>query len=260
MPLLGLGTWLLTGSQCEKAVQMALDMGYPHIDTSDDYNNEEQIGKAIRGYDRSKMFITSKVDDAKLKKDDVIKACQESLDRLGIDYLDLYLIHRPNPLIPITETMEGMKELIDQGLIRGMGISNFSIKQTEEAMNSTDIPVCVNQIKINPYHYPREDIEYLKNQDIVVTAYSPLGHGRLVDDAFLSDIGKKYGKTASQVSLRWLLDQKLIVIPKARTKDHLREDIDVFDWDLSDEDFDRIAEKSGSNIERIKYKLKTIKQ
>lgn len=256
MPLLGLGTWQLTGSQCEKAVKMALDLGYPHIDTSDDYRNEERIGNAIKGYDRSQLFITSKVDDSKLQKNDVIKAGHDSLERLGVDYLDLYLIHRPNPKIPISETMMGMKELIDQGLVRSIGISNFSIQQTKEATNSTEIPVCVNQIKINPYHYPIDDIQFLKEQDIVVTAYSPLGHGGLVNDDFLSDIGKKYDKSASQISLRWLLDQNLIVIPKASTKDHLEEDIDIFDWDLKEEDVKAIAEKSGHTLERLKYSVK----
>lgn len=255
MPMLGLGTWLLTGSQCEKAVNIALEMGYPHIDTSDDYRNERRIGNALTGFDRSSLFITSKIDDTKLRKDDVLSACQDSLKRLQTDYLDLYLIHRPNPRIPISETMAGMKKLVDEQLVRSIGISNFNINQTKEAIESAEIPVCVNQIKINPYHFPKDEIDFFKKQDIVVTSYSPLGHGKLVHNEFLSDIGEKYNKNASQISLKWLLDNDLIVIPKASTKDHLKEDIDLFDWDLTDEDFKEIAQKSGNGLKKMKYKL-----
>lgn len=245
MPVHGLGTWQLTGKDCEKSVQMALEMGYQHIDTSDDYGNEKRIGKALKGFDRSKVFITSKVDDSKLHQDDVVRACQDSLNRLGTDYLDLYLIHRPNPAVPIEETMKGMSELVQREWVRSIGISNFGIKGTQEAVEASQVPVCVSQIKIHPYHYPAEAVDWFKENGIKVTAYSPLDTGEITDDDFLTEIGNKYGKTAAQVSLRWLLQNDLIVIPKSTSKEHLEEDLDVFDWELSEEDHQRIAESSS---------------
>jgi len=249
MPVLGLGTWQLTGEQCEKAVRWALEMGYPHIDTSDDYDNEERIGRALKGFDRSKIFITSKVDDSRLHRQDLIDSCRGSLDRLGTEYLDLYLIHRPNPTVAIEESMEGMKELVDRKLIRSVGVSNFSVSGTREAMDAAELPVCVNQIKIHPYHYPSETIQDCRDSGVVVTAYSPLDTGNIVNDDLLTEIGGHYGKSAAQVSLRWLLERGLIVIPKASSRDHLSEDIDVLGWNLSDEDSNRIAE-SGKRILR----------
>jgi diketogulonate reductase-like aldo/keto reductase len=244
IPVLGLGTWQLTGEQCEKTVKWALEMGYSHIDTSDDYSNEKRVGQAIKGFDRVRLFITSKVDDSKLHKADLVQGCRESLDRLGTDYLDLYLVHRPNPTVPIEETMDGMKELVDLNMVRSVGVSNFSIIGTREAIEAADIPICVNQIKIHPQHYPAETIELCKKEDVVVTAYSPLDTGGLVSDDLLTEIGSHYGKSASQVSLRWLLGNELVVIPKASSKAHLSENLDIFNWDLSSEDATRISEAS----------------
>ncbi len=247
--MLGLGTWQSTGKECEQAVRMALDMGYRHIDTSDDYKNEQQVGKAIKDFNREELFITTKVDDSKLKKDAVIKACNDSLKRLGTRYIDLYLIHRPNPTIPLTETMRGMKELVDRGMVRSIGISNFHNSGTEAARSASDVPISVNQIKVHPYHYPHEEIKSLQSEGIVVTAYSPLDTGQLVNDDFLTEIGEKYGKSAAQVTLKWLLNQGLVVIPKARSEAHLRENIDIFEWELSKEDSQAIAE-SGDLVLR----------
>lgn len=249
MPVLGLGTWQSTGKECEQAVRKALDMGYRHIDTSDDYKNEQQVGKAVKDFNREELFITTKVDDSKLKKDALIKACNDSLKRLGIKYVDLYLIHRPNPTIPLSETMRGMKELVDRGLVRSIGISNFHNSGTEAARSASDVPISVNQIKIHPYHYPHEEIKRLQDEGIAVTAYSPLDTGQLINDDLLSEIGEKYGKSAAQVSLNWLLSQNLVVIPKARSEEHLRENMDIFDWKLSEDDSQLIAE-SGNLVLR----------
>lgn len=244
MPVLGLGTWQLTGKQCEKAVKWALEMGYNHIDTSDDYLNEQHIGKAIKGFDRSQIFITSKVDDSNLHKNDLLQSCQASLDRLGIDYVDLYLIHRLNPTVPIEESMEAMEELVKRKRVRSLGISNFSIDGTREAVRASNIPVCNNQIKIHPYHYPETAIQFCRENEIMVTAYSPLDTGEIVDDELLTRIGKKYGKSGAQVSLKWLRENNLIVIPKSSTKNHLSEDMDIFDWNLETQDFEKIYQAS----------------
>jgi len=240
MPVLGLGTWQLTGEDCERTVRQALEIGYTQIDTSDDYMNEETIGKALKGFDRSKIFITSKVDDSKLREQQVIDACRGSLQRLGVDYLDLYLIHRPNPTVPLEETMEGMEELVEREMVRSTGISNFSIEGTKSASEASFLPLSNNQIKIHPYHYPKDAIEFFKARSFVVTAYSPLDTGGIVSDDLLTGIGERHGKSAAQVSLRWLLQKGLVVIPKSSSREHLEENIDIFDWELSEEDSRKI--------------------
>lgn len=242
MPVLGLGTWQLTGEDCERTVRQAIEIGYPHIDTSDDYMNEETIGKALEGVDRSKLFITSKVDDSKLREQQVIDACRGSLERLGIDYLDLYLIHRPNPSVPLEETMDGMEELIEREMVRSIGISNFGIEGAKAASDASFLPLSNNQIKIHPYHYPKEAIDFFLERSLVVTAYSPLDTGGIVDDDLLTETGRNYGKSAAQVSLRWLLQKGLVVIPKSSSREHLEENIDIFDWELSEEDSKRIED------------------
>lgn len=240
MPVLGLGTWQLTGEDCERTVRQALEIGYTQIDTSDDYMNEETIGKALKGFDRSNLFITSKVDDSKLREQQVIDACRGSLERLGIEYLDLYLIHRPNPTVPLEETMEGMEELVEREMVRSIGISNFSIEGTKSASEASFLPLSNNQIKIHPYHYPKDAIEFFKARSFVVTAYSPLDTGGIVSDDLLTGIGERHGKSAAQVSLRWLLQKGLVVIPKSSSREHLEENIDIFDWKLSEEDSRKI--------------------
>lgn len=244
MPVLGMGTWKLTGKPCEKAVRWGLELGYTHIDTSDDYMNEEWIGKAIWGLDRSRLFITSKVDDSKLHRNDLIQSCKETLEKLGTKYVDLYLIHRLNPTVPIEESMEAMEELVKRSRVRSVGISNFNIAGIQRAIKATQVPVCNNQIKIHPYHYPSNIVEYCKKNGIVVTAYSPLDTGEIVDDDLLTQIGKKYRRSAPQVSLRWLLENGLIVIPKASSKNHLIENRNIFNWNLSDEDSAKLTQSS----------------
>lgn len=244
MPVLGMGTWQLTGKFCEKAVKWALEMGYTHIDTSDDYMNEERIGRAIKDFERTRLFITSKVDDSKLHRNDLIQSCKETLERLGTEYVDLYLLHRPNPTIPIEESMEAMEELVQRSRVRSVGISNFNIAGIQRAIKASQVPVCNNQIKIHPYHYPSKIIQFCKENGIKVTAYSPLDTGEIVNDDLLTHIGKKYRRSAPQVSLRWLLENGLIVIPKASSKNHLIENRNIFNWNLSEEDSAKLTQSS----------------
>ena len=157
MPVLGLGTWQLTGADCERAVRDAIDLGYRHIDTAEMYGNETPIGRAIKGVDRGTLFITSKVASSNLKKDDVPAACNASLDRLGTDYLDLYLLHWPNDEVPIAETMEAMQQLVEDGRVRSIGLSNFDVGRMKEAIAASEVPVCNDQVEYHPYR-PRQEI------------------------------------------------------------------------------------------------------
>jgi 2,5-diketo-D-gluconate reductase B len=242
MPVLGLGTWRVAGVACERIVGQALELGYRHIDTAELYGNEAEIGRAIRNVERGTLFLTSKVSSANLRTNDVIRACTGSLERLGTDYLDLYLVHWPNDEIPIAETMDGMQYLVEEGMIRSMGVSNFDVGRLQAARDAAEAPVCNDQVEYHPYRPRRELPLFCREQGITLTAYCPLGKGRVVRDPALARIGQKYGKSAAQVSLRWLLQKGAVVIPKAGSVEHLRENMDMDGWELTPEDMRRIDE------------------
>jgi diketogulonate reductase-like aldo/keto reductase len=242
MPVLGLGTWRLVGVACARIVSQALELGYRHIDTAELYGNEAEIGRAIRSVERGGLFLTSKVSGANLRTNDVIRACTNSLERLGTDYLDLYLVHWPNDEIPIEETMDGMQYLVEEGMIRSIGVSNFDVGRLRAAMDASEAPVCNDQVEYHPYRPRRELPQFCREHGVALTAYCPLGKGRVVRDPTLARIGQKYGKSAAQVSLRWLLQKGAIVIPKAGSVEHLRENREMDGWELTPEDMRRIDE------------------
>jgi 2,5-diketo-D-gluconate reductase B len=240
MPVLGLGTWRLVGVACERIVSQALELGYRHIDTAELYGNEAEIGRSIRGVARGDLFLTSKVSSANLRMNDVIRACTGSLERLGTGYLDLYLVHRPNDEIPIEETMEGMQYLVEEGMVRSVGVSNFDVGRLQAVMDASEAPVCNDQVEYHPYRPRRELPRFCHEHGVALTAYCPLGKGWVVRDPTLTGIGRNYGKSAAQVSLRWLLQKGAIVIPKAGSIEHLRENTEMDGWELAPEDMRRI--------------------
>ena len=243
IPSLGLGTWKLRGNECVSTVRKALEIGYRHIDTAIFYENEEEVGKAIGNYPREDLFITTKVWKDKLKYRDFKRSAEESLERLGTDYVDLLLIHWPNPSIPLEETMRAMNELVEEGKVNHPGVSNFNRSQLAKAQDLSDYPLATNQIK---YHLgmDRSDmVNYCKNNGIFLTAYSPLGRGKVFERDVLSQVAKKYGKTPGQIALKWLVEQKnVMAIPKASSESHLRQNIDVFGWELETEDVETLNE------------------
>lgn len=240
MPVLGLGTWQLTGKQCEEAVRKALELGYRHIDTAELYLNEKEIGRAIGGFDRSGLFLVSKVWSSNLRRGDLLKACESSLKLLGISYLDLYLIHWPSHSVPLEETMDAMGELVDKGLVRSIGISNFDTDWSKRAMVASRIPISVNQVEFHAHLYQKDLLGFCKKNRIVMTAYSPLARTEVLDDAVLRGIAESHGKTPAQVSLRWLVQHGLVVIPKSSSVEHLRENMDIFGWDLTKKEMEEI--------------------
>ncbi len=242
MPVLGLGTWRLVGVACERIVSKALELGYRHIDTAELYGNEAEIGRTIRSVERGSLFLTSKVSSANLRTKDVIRACTNSLERLGTDYLDLYLVHWPNDEIPIEETMEAMQYLVEEGMIRSIGVSNFDVGRLHAAMDASEAPVCNDQVEYHPYRPRRELPQFCREHGVTLTAYCPLGKGRVLRDPTLMKIGRKYGKSAAQVSLRWLLQKGAIVIPKAGSVEHLEENMAMDGWELTPEDMRQIDE------------------
>jgi 2,5-diketo-D-gluconate reductase B len=241
VPSLGLGTWRLAGEGCVRAVERALALGYRHIDTAQIYANESEVGRAIRnsGVDREEIFLVTKVWTSSFSYDDVIRSTRESLKKLQTEYVDLLLMHWPNPSVPLEETLGAMRELQEEGSVKHVGVSNFPSSMVQEATEHAEI-FC-NQVEYHPYRAQEQLLKQAKEMDYLLTAYSPVAGGAAVNDATLREIGKAYGKTAAQVALRWLIQQeKVAAIPKAASEDHLRSNLDIFDFELSDEETERV--------------------
>lgn len=247
MPALGIGTWQLKGNTATQAVQTALDLGYDHIDTADMYGNHRAIAKALKGRDADEIFITSKVWRSDLRHDDVLEMGNRALVELDIDHLDLLLIHWPNEDVPVKETLSAMAQLVDEGKVRSIGVSNFMIRHLEEALEVTEAPIAVNQVKFHPYNQQNDLLDYCKAHDIVVTAYSPFGNGSLVGDKALRRIGEKYDRSFAQVVLKWLVTKGIVVIPKSTNPAHIEANMDIFDWELEEEDFATIEGMGGAS-------------
>lgn len=240
IPVLGLGTWELTGKKCQEAVKKALELGYRHIDTAEAYGNQREIGEAIKDFDRDELFITSKVWREHLHFDDAFKACDETLKDLKTEYLDLYLIHWPNRSVPLTETFEALGKLVEMGKVKSVGVSNFTIHHLQDALEFADMLVNVNQVEFHPHLYQKDLLEFCKKNKIVLTAYSPIGRGNLINDQIIVKIAHEYQKTPAQICLRWGLEKGCVVIPKASSENHLRENMGIFDWKLEKEDAEKI--------------------
>lgn len=243
MPMLGLGTWKLSGDACTQAVRRALDLGYTHIDTAWMYENQRAIGNALReaGTERERLFITSKVWHTHLHHDGVLEQCDETLRDLQTDYVDLFLIHWPSDKVPMAETFKALGRLADEGKARSIGVSNFSVARMEEAQSVSDVPVCVNQIKYHAGQEQRDVRDWCQAHRVAVTAYTPLGRGQVLDAPPVTEASEAHGRTPAQVALRWLVQQDIIVIPKAGSEAHMKENQDLFDWSLTNEEMAAIS-------------------
>ncbi|KYH26776.1 2,5-diketo-D-gluconate reductase B [Halalkalicoccus paucihalophilus] len=242
IPTVGLGTWDIGGETVEESVRSALDAGYRHIDTAEGYMNESEIGNALADYDREDVFLTSKVLPSNLAYESVIEACEASLDRLGTDYLDLYLIHWPNPAISLRETLNGMARLHERGLVRNVGVSNFSAYQLSAAHHVSEVPIAVNQIEFHPWFQRPGLVEYCRETGTVVEAAAPLARTGVFDDETIQELAEKYDTSPAQVALRWAIENEVPVLPKSSSPEHVRENLSVLDWELDDEDRRRIDE------------------
>jgi len=241
VPSLGLGTYRLTGDACERAVERALAMGYRHVDTAQMYGNEAEVGRGIEdsGVERGEIFLTTKIWPSDFAHDRVISKTRESLKKLRTDYVDLLLMHWPGDGVPLGETLGAMRELQEEGSVLHLGVSNFSPSLVEDATEHAEI-FC-NQVQYHPYRNQAALLDQSQKMDYLLTAYTPLSRGGVQDDATLKEIGEAHGKTATQVALRWLVQQeKVSAIPKATGEEHLGENLDVFDFELSEEEMDRI--------------------
>ncbi|MEN3202216.1 MAG: aldo/keto reductase [Atribacterota bacterium] len=244
VPAIGLGTWDLRGEEGYQAVLSALSLGYRHIDTAEFYDNEREVGKAVKdsGVPRDVVFLTTKVWYTHLHFQDLIRSCEESLRKLGTDYIDLYLIHWPNEAVPLEESLSAMEKLQKEGKVRFVGVSNFDVDLLDKARNIAPFPILTDQVEYHPYLSQKPLLEYCQKHKVILTAYSPLARGRLSQDPLLCSIAEKYGKTVSQVVLRWLIEQDMVVaIPKAKDPKHQRENLEIFDFSLSEDEKEAIS-------------------
>jgi 2,5-diketo-D-gluconate reductase B len=241
VPALGFGTWKLRGNECAEGVRHALELGYRHIDTAQAYNNEEQVGEGMRqaGVPREDIFLTTKLKPDNFNRDQVRPTAEESLSKLGTEYVDLFLMHWPNPDVPVEETIEEMAKLQHEGLVRFIGVSNFPPSWLGRANRVSRI-FC-NQVEYHPYLAQDRLWSLAREQDWMLTAYSPVAQGEVMDDPVLKEIGEAHGKNPVQVCLRWLIQQpKVSAIPKAASAEHRESNFDIFDFELSDAEMQRI--------------------
>lgn len=249
MPALGFGTWQLEGNTCIQATLVALEMGYRHIDTAQAYENENEVGKAVANscIDRKELFITTKLWTNNFTHDRVHASLEESLNKLKMDYVNLLLIHWPNPQVPLQETLSAMQELQTKGKVKAIGVSNFPVNWMQDAVEKYKAPVACNQVEYHALLSQRAVLDYATKHNIVVTAYSPLARGKVTSNQVLVDIGKKHGKAASQVALRWLVEQDgVAVIPKAATAKNAKLNWEIFDFELDSDDRKAIDALSGN--------------
>lgn len=249
LPALGLGTWALSGRTCYDAVRTALAIGYRHIDTAQLYGNESEVGDAIRdsGVPRGDIFVTTKVPMGELRAAQIRRNVAQSLKRLGSDYVDLLLIHWPSQREPLAETLGAFAEARAKGQTRFIGVSNFTVALLREAIETHRADVVCNQVEYHPDLSQRPVLAALAKYGLFLTAYAPLGRGRVAADRDLLRIGQAHGKTPSQVALRWLLDQpNVAAIPKSSNREHLAANFAIFDFSLSAADRALIDAKRGA--------------
>ncbi|APB32295.1 aldo/keto reductase [Vagococcus teuberi] len=245
VPLVGFGTFQITEPlEAEKAVINAIKSGYRHIDTAQSYMNEEAVGKGISksGVARSELFITTKIWVENVSYKGVLDSFERSLKRLDLEYIDLLLIHQPYN--DVYGAWKAMEELQESGRVRAIGVSNFSVDRVVDLAAFNKVAPQVNQIEINPFHQQTETIEALKNEKVVVEAWAPFAEGKnnIFSNPILKDIGDKYNKSVAQVIVRWLVEQDILVLTKSVNINRMKENIDVFDFSLSTEDKEKIAE------------------
>lgn len=245
IPQIGLGVFLMKDkSEFMQAMKWAIDAGYRHFDTAAFYGNEQWLGEALKesGLKRDEYFVTSKVWNSDHGYEKTRHAFDKSLKKLGLDYLDLYLIHWPSD--HYVETWKAMEDLQKSGKIKSIGVSNFKEHHLEDLMSKTDIKPVIDQVETHPYFQQKKLVKYLHDHNIAHEAWSPMGRGSdgIFDDSVLKDIAAKHHKTVAQVILRWHIQRQTVVIPKSIHQNRIAENFDIFDFELNNEDMDRIAQ------------------
>jgi 2,5-diketo-D-gluconate reductase B len=247
IPAIGLGTWELRGRACARVVEQALRLGYRHIDTAQIYENESEVGEGLRasGLNRDEVFVTTKVWTTHFAPNDLERSTKESLARLRLTHVDLLLLHWPNPRIPLQETLGALAHVKELGMTRHIGVSNFTVALIEEAVATCPVPLVCDQVEYHPYLDQTKVLRACSGNGMALVAYSPIAKGRIKNDEALARIGEKHRKTAAQVCLRWLVQQKVAAIPRTSKIERLSENIEIFDFELSDDEMSQISAMSS---------------
>lgn len=242
MPALGFGTWQLDNGTAVPLVEKALEVGYRHIDTAQIYRNERDVGAAIgnSGIKRDEIFLTTKVWIDHFADGDLQRSAEKSLEKLGVDHVDLLLLHWPKPDVPLAETLKALNEVRSRGLTRAIGLSNFPSALLEEAAQLSEAPIATDQVEYHPYLSLKTLIAKAHALGTSITAWSPLAQGKVAQDPTLIEIGRAHGKTPGQVTLRWLIQQGVIAIPRTSNPARIEENFDILDFGLTDDEMTRI--------------------
>jgi 2,5-diketo-D-gluconate reductase B len=243
IPLLGLGTWELRGRACTRVVEQALRLGYRHVDTAEMYDNEREVGEGLNasGIKRDEVFVTTKIWPSHFAPRELERAARDCLVRLRLSEVDLLLLHWPNPQIPLAETLGALAKVKRDGLARHIGVSNFTVALVGEAVRLTSEPLVCDQIECHPFLDQSKVIAACRRQQLAVVAYSPIARGRAHDNEVLARIGAAHGKSAAQISLRFLVQQEIAVIPRTNKVERLGENAAIFDFTLNKEEMAEIA-------------------
>src|SRR5450432_2364820 len=243
IPAIGLGTWELRGRTCARLVEQALKLGYRHIDTAQVYENEREVGEGLRasGIRRDDVFVTTKIWTTHFAPNDLERSTKESLAKLRLAEVDLLLLHWPNPHVPLAETLGALARVKKLGMSRHIGVSNFTVALIEEAVAACPEPLACDQVEYHPYLDQTKVLNACARHGMAFVAYSPVAKGRIKSDKVLAGIGETYNKTAAQVCLRWLVQQNVSAIPRTSRIERLSDNIDIFDFALSDDEMRQIS-------------------
>jgi diketogulonate reductase-like aldo/keto reductase len=254
IPLIGLETWNLRGSSCVRMVEQALLLGYRHVDTAEMYDNEREVGEGLRasGLARGEVFITTKIWPSHFAPRELERAAKESLTRLQLAEVDLLLLHWPNPQIPLRETLGALSQVKRMGLARHIGVSNFTVALIDEAALAEEPLIC-NQVEVHPFIDQSKVIAACRRQGMATVAYSPVARGGVKSDKLLARIAKAHGKSAAQVSLRFLVQRGIVVIPRTSRVERLSENLAIFDFVLSEAEMAEIAGLARHDVRIVDY-------
>ncbi|MCV7213764.1 aldo/keto reductase [Mycobacterium crocinum] len=265
IPQLGFGVFQIAPDETASAVRTALEIGYRHIDTAEMYQNEKGVGQGIRdfGIDRGEVYVTSKLNNGFHKPDDARRAFDKTIEALGSDYVDLFLIHWPLPTLydgDFVSTWKTLEEFKTDGRARSIGVSNFQIHHLEQLARDSETVPAVNQIEVHPYFANDELRTYGTDHTILTEAWSPIAQGAVLDDPVIGKVAERLGKSPAQVVLRWHIERGDIVFPKSVTPERIKENLEIFDFELSDDDIDAItaldkgeAGRRGPNPDTFDY-------
>jgi len=250
VPALGFGTYQLKDAIAREMVRAALDIGFRHIDTAQLYDNEKDVGLALRasGIERHELFLTTKVWSDRFAWGDLQRSVEESLDRLGLESIDLLLLHWPNPHIPLEETLRALAEVQENGWARQIGVSNFNTALLEQVESLIPERIISNQVEYHPLLKQRSVLDWVQEHQIMMTAYSPLAQGKIIHHPVIKQIAARHGKNPGQIALRWLLQQaQVTAIPRSSSIEHARDNFNIFDFQIDADEMEKISSLGSPN-------------